>query len=134
MSRSFGATAFTTRSPMRISPRVSASSPAIVRSNVDLPHPEGPTSTTNSLSATATETSFRTGVVPNTLWTWRTPTEAIARFLSCRFQILRASPSRRLLGNRLVDAVTLFCGAVVRPANTPDRAQQTHVHATVAHD
>src|SRR5580692_5424943 len=36
---------------MRISPLVIASRPAIRRSSVDLPHPEGPTSTTNSPSS-----------------------------------------------------------------------------------
>ena len=51
MSRSFGGTLFTTRSPMRISPAVMFSRPAIMRSSVDLPQPEGPTSTTNSPSA-----------------------------------------------------------------------------------
>src|SRR3954463_16706484 len=39
------------RSPMRISPLVMSSSPAIIRSVVDLPQPDGPTRTTNSLSA-----------------------------------------------------------------------------------
>ena len=51
MSRSFGGTLLTTRSPMRISPAVMFSSPAIMRSSVDLPQPDGPTSTTNSPSS-----------------------------------------------------------------------------------
>ena len=38
--------------PMRISPPVMSSSPAIIRSSVDLPQPDGPTKTTNSPSAT----------------------------------------------------------------------------------
>src|SRR5213593_1138334 len=50
MSRSFGGRSLTTRSPMVISPAVISSSPATMRSVVDLPHPDGPTSTTNSLS------------------------------------------------------------------------------------
>ena len=50
MSRSFGGTLLTTRSPMRISPEVMFSRPAIIRSRVDLPQPDGPTSTTNSPS------------------------------------------------------------------------------------
>src|SRR6185436_7411630 len=37
--------------PIMISPPVISSSPAIIRSVVDLPQPDGPTSTTNSLSA-----------------------------------------------------------------------------------
>ena len=36
---------------MRISPPETSSSPAIIRSVVDLPHPEGPTSTVNSPSS-----------------------------------------------------------------------------------
>ena len=50
MSRSFGGRLLTTRSPIRISPAVIFSSPAIMRSSVDLPQPDGPTSTTNSPS------------------------------------------------------------------------------------
>ena len=41
----------TTRPPMRISPAVMSSSPAIMRSSVDLPQPDGPTRTTNSPSS-----------------------------------------------------------------------------------
>src|SRR6266852_2239360 len=50
MSRSLGGRSFTTRSPMVISPPVISSNPATIRSVVDLPQPDGPTSTTNSLS------------------------------------------------------------------------------------
>ena len=42
MSRSLGGTLLTTREPMRISPPVMFSSPAIMRSRVDLPQPDGP--------------------------------------------------------------------------------------------
>ena len=48
MSRSRGARFVTSRSPIQISPAVTSSSPAIIRSSVDLPQPEGPTSTMNS--------------------------------------------------------------------------------------
>jgi hypothetical protein len=34
--------------PMSISPDVMSSRPAIIRSSVDLPQPDGPTNTTNS--------------------------------------------------------------------------------------
>jgi hypothetical protein len=57
MSRSFGGRSFTTRSPMLIVPPVISSRPAIDLSAVDFPHPEGPTSTMNSLSFTS---RFRT--------------------------------------------------------------------------
>ncbi len=53
MSRSFGSTAFTTRPAMETVPPEMSSSPAIIRSSVDFPQPDGPTSATNSPSATS---------------------------------------------------------------------------------
>src|SRR6266567_8503931 len=50
MSRSIGASSFTTVSSIRTRPEVMLSSPATMRKVVVLPQPEGPTSTTNSLS------------------------------------------------------------------------------------
>src|SRR5438034_8421396 len=50
MSRSFGATSLTTRSPMRIVPVEASSSPASTRSAVVLPDPDGPTRIMNSPS------------------------------------------------------------------------------------
>src|SRR5919106_3407841 len=47
MSRSFGATSLTTRSAILIVPDEASSSPATIRSAVDLPEPDGPTSTVN---------------------------------------------------------------------------------------
>src|SRR5215218_3191248 len=51
MSRSFGAMLLTTLPPMRSSPSVMSSRPAIMFSVVDFPHPDGPTRMTNSPSA-----------------------------------------------------------------------------------
>jgi hypothetical protein len=48
MSRSRGERFVTTRSPIETSPPVITSRPAIIRSSVDFPQPEGPTSTMNS--------------------------------------------------------------------------------------
>ena len=42
MSRSLGAFSLTTSPPIRSSPSVMSSSPAIIRSAVDLPQPDGP--------------------------------------------------------------------------------------------
>ncbi len=53
MSRSAGSTSLTTRPPMSISPPVMVSSPATMRSSVDLPQPDGPTSTQNWPSPTS---------------------------------------------------------------------------------
>src|SRR5262249_33551313 len=67
----------TTRSPMQISPEVMFSSPAIIRSRVDLPHPEGPTSTTNSPSSMRTSTPWMTSIAPKAFLTSRIATEAM---------------------------------------------------------
>src|ERR1041384_4521310 len=64
MSRSFGGTSLTTSPSTAISPALISSSPAIMRSVVVLPQPEGPTSTTNSRSRMCRFTSF-------TAWTLR---------------------------------------------------------------
>ena len=77
MSRSFGGTLLTTRSPMRISPEVMFSSPAIMRSRVDLPQPDGPTSTTNSPSSIRTSTPWMTSIAPNAFLTSRIATDAM---------------------------------------------------------
>src|SRR5665213_693214 len=53
MSRSRGDRSLTTRSPISISPLVTDSSPAIMRSAVVLPQPDGPTRQTNSPCATS---------------------------------------------------------------------------------
>ncbi|EGE55405.1 hypothetical protein RHECNPAF_930052 [Rhizobium etli CNPAF512] len=53
MRRSAGSTSLTTLPPMRSSPEVISSSPAIILSSVDLPQPDGPTKTTNSPSFTS---------------------------------------------------------------------------------
>ncbi len=58
MSRSIGARLLTTWPSMEMSPELMASSPAIMRSVVVLPQPEGPTNTTNSLSRICRFTSM----------------------------------------------------------------------------
>ncbi len=62
--RSAGASALTRRSAMKMSPEVGASSPAIMRKSVDLPQPDGPTSTTNSPSSTLRSMSASTLAEP----------------------------------------------------------------------
>src|SRR5882672_7518151 len=69
MSRSFGATLFTTRPPILTSPPEISSRPATMRSSVLLPQPEGPTRTQNSPSAIDTSTPRTTSVEPNVLRT-----------------------------------------------------------------
>src|SRR6478752_6333002 len=48
MSRSLGAMSLTTRPPISMVPALALSSPATMLSSVDLPQPDGPTSTVNS--------------------------------------------------------------------------------------
>src|SRR5690606_6242153 len=56
------------RSPsMARSPLVISSSPAIMRSSVDLPEPDGPTKTTNSRSAISRSTPLMTSMLPKDL-------------------------------------------------------------------
>src|SRR5229473_2057316 len=76
MLRSFGGTRFTTRPAIAISPAVKSSSPAIIRSMVDFPHPEGPTSTTNSPWAISRSIAWITAVLPYALATPRIETSA----------------------------------------------------------
>ena len=63
----------TTSSPMRISPEVALSSPAMQRSVDVLPQPEGPSSDTNSPSATEKETASTACTLP--YFTTRSRTE-----------------------------------------------------------
>ena len=82
MSRSFGGMLLTTRSPIWIVPALIGSSPAIIASKVDLPQPEGPTSTTNSPVSTSRLMSFRTSTLPKLLNRLLTESEAmITRYL-----------------------------------------------------
>src|SRR5918994_7516676 len=62
MSRSLGAFSLTTSSPIRTCPSVMSSSPAIIRSAVDLPHPDGPTRMMNSPSPTSRLMCFTASV------------------------------------------------------------------------
>ena len=65
MSRSLGWAVVTSRSPMLIVPSVTSSSPAIMRSSVDLPQPDGPTSTSSSPSAISRSTASTARVRPS---------------------------------------------------------------------
>src|ERR1700761_1927163 len=64
MLRSRGARSRTGSPLSRMSPVVGSSRPAIMRSTVDLPHPDGPSSTMNSPSVTSRLT-LSTAVVPS---------------------------------------------------------------------
>src|ERR1700687_2321101 len=79
MSRSLGWTLLTTRSPIEIVPEVMFSSPASIRSKVDLPQPEGPTSTTKAPSSIGIDTPCRTSKPPNDFRTSRICTDDIKK-------------------------------------------------------
>src|SRR3954451_9099619 len=104
MSRSFGATSLTTRSPMRSSPPDASSSPATIRSAVDLPEPDGPTSTVNPPSSTV-RSSPSTARVPSskTFETSSNAIEATAHLPDVIAIPERGALQRPLLG-RIVDA------------------------------
>src|SRR4051795_2872746 len=63
MSRSFGGIWVTSRSPIRIRPSLTSSRPASMRSEVDLPQPDGPTRTRNSPSAISRSSLSTDGLV-----------------------------------------------------------------------
>src|SRR5258708_4198353 len=81
MSRSLGWTLLTTRSPIEIVPEVMFSSPASIRSKVDLPQPEGPTRTTKAPSSIGIDTPCKTSKPPNDFRTSRICTDDIHSLL-----------------------------------------------------
>src|SRR6202012_3795017 len=117
MSRSLGWTLLTTRSPIEMVPEVMFSRPASIRSRVDLPQPDGPTSTTNSPSSIGTVTPCRTSKAPNDLRTSRIWTDDIhslpqvfpATFDECRDRFCSCSDfaSRSPIGQ-------LYCPQFIR--------------------
>src|SRR5690348_17615465 len=111
MSRSFGCTLFTTRLPIEMVPEVMFSSPASMRSNVDLPQPEGPTNTTNAPSSIGTVTPCRTSNPPNDLRTSRICTEDI--YLPPKYPADRGGPSLRGVVVVLQAVITDFYRDVV---------------------
>ena len=78
MRRSAGASSLTSRPPMESSPAPIVSSPAMMRSNVVLPQPEGPTKTQNSPSFTSRLMSWRISTVPKDLEMPRRVTSGMA--------------------------------------------------------
>ena len=64
MPRLAGGTLLTLSPSISTSPDVASSSPAMMRSSVDLPQPDGPTKTTNSPSFTSRSMPFSTSTLP----------------------------------------------------------------------
>src|SRR6476659_1080935 len=133
MSRSRGATLLTRRSPMRISPAVTSSSPAIMRRMVDLPQPDGPTSTTNSSCATSRSTPRTASTLPNRLV--RPFNESCAIPVSglrdaagdfLREECLRVAPARAESVDHL--ALLLDLAAVARKARSERGWRRSALH------
>jgi hypothetical protein len=64
MSRSREGTPTMFLPPIRMAPSSISSRPASIRSAVDLPHPEGPTNTTNSPSSISRLSLLTAGLAP----------------------------------------------------------------------
>src|SRR5215470_17351881 len=109
MSRSFGWTLLTTRSPIEMVPEVMFSRPASMRSSVDLPQPEGPTRTTNSPSSIGIDTPCRTSKLPNDLRTSRIWTEDI-QFPPSYARLYPRSPDRFVSCYGSADPQSLLAG------------------------
>ena len=92
MSRSFGCRSFTTRPPIEISPALIGSSPAIMRSKVDLPQPEGPSRTTKLPSSILRSMPWITSRSPKLFLMLRTVTAAMALALPCTAGTRRQDP------------------------------------------
>ena len=67
MPRLAGGTLLTLSPSISTSPELASSSPAMMRSKVDLPQPDGPTKTTNSPSLTSRSMPFSTSTLPKDL-------------------------------------------------------------------
>src|SRR5436190_20987800 len=77
MSRSFDSMSLTTWSSMAMVPPLISSRPASMRSSVDLPQPEGPTSTVNSPSAMSKPMPWMIFVEPKLFSTLRNDSDAM---------------------------------------------------------
>src|SRR5262245_21402661 len=118
MSRSLGGRLFTTRPPIEIVPEVISSRPAIIRSAVDLPQPDGPTRTMNSpslISRFSPSTAFTPPAY--TLSTFSRPIFAIAQtsseYVSKEFREEHYVLSRG--GQRILSDPCLVCAFVGMP-------------------
>ena len=67
MSRSFGDTPATSRSPISIMPSLGLSRPAMMLSSVDFPQPDGPSRTVNSPLSIVRSMPLSTLTAPNRL-------------------------------------------------------------------
>src|SRR5579864_1510734 len=109
--RSRGVRSFTTFPPIRISPAVGVSRPAIMRRRVVFPEPEGPRKTRNSPSRVSRLTSLTAPSSPslNILVRCRVSTTAIQSPSCCFDRALPIPPGRSLFPSG-EDALVLVLG------------------------
>src|ERR1700720_3129017 len=86
-----------------MSPEVTSSRPAIMRSVVDLPQPEGPTSTTNSLSGMSRLMLRTTSTLSNRLTTLRNDTSAMVKYSPSAFGGARGQAGNVIVHQERVD-------------------------------
>src|SRR5450755_3599866 len=111
MSRSFDSTSLTTLPSMAMVPAEISSSPASMRSSVDLPHPDGPTSTMNSPSLMSKLIPWITLVVPKLFSMPWNDTDAmfsvlgsdIAKGQASRLHRARRQPADHVALERVID-------------------------------
>src|SRR5437764_627719 len=101
---------------MKMSPAVIDSKPAIIRSSVDLPQPDAPTSTTNSPFAMSRSIPRITETSPNRLSTLRTLTEAMVTPRPPGSSLRERSAETRLALVLLEDVLDLLRGEIQRLA------------------
>src|SRR2546430_6324889 len=103
--RAYGGNPSTRRSPNRMSPPSTEEKPAIMRSSVVLPQPDGPSSVKSSPSPISSETRSTAVAAPNRLVTSRSAILIRSRFLPDRFDVAvepRLERLRALAGHGLV--------------------------------
>src|SRR5664279_5798505 len=103
MSRSLDSTSLTTRPSMAIAPAVISSSPASIRSSVDLPQPDGPTRTMNSPSRMSKLMPWMTFVWPKDFSMFWNDTVAIARSRRSGFHSTGGQSADHVALERVID-------------------------------
>src|SRR5260370_19135146 len=92
--RLVGGSDVTSAPSIRMRPDVTSSSPAIRRSNVDLPQPDGPTKTTNSPSAIS---RLMSGIAANSPNALRTPSRVMLPMASSSFHGAKGEAAHQAL-------------------------------------
>src|SRR2546428_13775307 len=107
MSRSFDSMSLTTLPSMAIVPPEISSRPASMRNSVDLPHPDGPTSTMNSPSWMSKPMPWMTLVLPKVFSMFWNDTDAISAHSQCLTARLFPISSLHRAGGKPSDHVPL---------------------------